>query len=87
MLSSFPSIRFGLVVGIGGGAPHAQADIRLGDVVVSKPTESFGGVVQYDYGKSVQEGGFTRAGILNKPPVISYSSHIFSLGTRLDFID
>lgn len=32
--SSFPSIRFGLKVGIGGGAPHANADIRLGDVVL-----------------------------------------------------
>ena len=53
MLSSFPSIRFRLMVGIEGGAPHAHADIRLGDVVVSKPTESFGGVVQYDFGKTV----------------------------------
>ena len=37
MLSSFPSIRFGLLVGIGGGVPSEETDIRLGDVVVSKP--------------------------------------------------
>lgn len=41
------------MVGIEGGAPHAQANIRLDDVVMSKPTESFGGMVQYDFGKTV----------------------------------
>jgi nucleoside phosphorylase len=70
MLSSFPSIRFGLMVGIGGGASNAHADIRLGDVVVSKPSGDFGGVVQYDYGKTVQEGCFKRTGTLNKPPPV-----------------
>lgn len=45
MGSSFRSIRVGLMVGIGGGAPSQDADIRLGDVVVSKPNENFGGVV------------------------------------------
>ncbi|KAL2814210.1 hypothetical protein BDW59DRAFT_176537 [Aspergillus cavernicola] len=49
--STFSSIRFGLMVGIGGGVPGAPADIQLGEVVVSKPTRDFGGVVQYDYGK------------------------------------
>jgi nucleoside phosphorylase len=70
MMSTFRSIRFGLMVGIGGGAPSQHADIRLGDVVVSKPTESFGGVVQYDYGKTIQEGSFERIGMLNKPPQV-----------------
>ena len=36
MRTTFPSIRFGLMVGIGGGVPSANDDIRLGDVVVSK---------------------------------------------------
>src|SRR4029077_2772953 len=38
MLSSFPSIRIGLMVGIGGGVPNIEdeLDIRLGDVVISK---------------------------------------------------
>ena len=56
------------MVGIGGGAPSQHANIRLGDVVVSKPNENFGGVVQYDYGKTVQEGNFKRIGTSNKPP-------------------
>jgi nucleoside phosphorylase len=42
MLLSFPSIRFGLLVGIGGGIPSDENDIRLGDVVVSKPHGTVG---------------------------------------------
>ncbi|KAL2810852.1 purine and uridine phosphorylase [Aspergillus granulosus] len=52
MLFTFRAIRFGLMVGIGGGVPSKEADIRLGDVVVSKPTNDSGGVIQYDYGKT-----------------------------------
>ena len=70
MLFTFRSIRFGLMVGIGGGAPSKEADIRLGDVVVSKPTGDFGGVVQYDFGKTVGQGVFERTGRLNRPPQI-----------------
>ncbi|OCL03455.1 purine and uridine phosphorylase [Glonium stellatum] len=69
MARSFKSIRIRLMVGIGGGAPGEEADIRLGDVVVSKPTGIHGGVVQYDFGKTKQEGRFVRTGTLNKPPV------------------
>jgi nucleoside phosphorylase len=61
MRATFKGIRFGLMVGIGGGVPSAKMDIRLGDVVVSKPHESFGGVVQYDYGKTTPRG-FERTG-------------------------
>jgi nucleoside phosphorylase len=68
MLSSFPSVRFRLMVGIGGGVPSKNADIRLGDVVVSKPDKEFGGVVQYDYGKTTGGGRFERTGRLAKPP-------------------
>lgn len=67
MLSSFPAIRFGLMVGIGGGVP-TKADIRLGDVVASQPSGAFGGVVQYDYGKTINDGKFQRTGALSKPP-------------------
>ncbi|KAL2009620.1 hypothetical protein VTN00DRAFT_5427 [Thermoascus crustaceus] len=49
MLFTFRAIRFGLMVGIGGGAPSKEADIRIGGVVVSKPTDTFDGVVQYDW--------------------------------------
>jgi nucleoside phosphorylase len=44
LLNDFKSIRFGLLVGIGGGIPVEDGyDIRLGDIVVSKPTSAFGG--------------------------------------------
>ncbi|KAI9923967.1 hypothetical protein MW887_007425 [Aspergillus wentii] len=69
MLSTFHSIRFGLMVGIGGGVPMPN-DIRLGDIVVSKPTGQLGGVVQYDYGKTVASGRFERTGSLSKPPQV-----------------
>src|SRR4051794_16881878 len=68
MRGTFTSIRFGLMVGIGGGVPSEENDIRLGDVVVSKPTGRSGGVIQYDFGKTVQEGRFERTGSLNRPP-------------------
>ncbi|KAK6336937.1 hypothetical protein TWF718_009726 [Orbilia javanica] len=67
MQSSFPSIRFYLMVGIGGGVP-SSADIRLGDVVVSTPTGKCPGVVQYDRGKTVVGGRFEQTGSLNGPP-------------------
>jgi nucleoside phosphorylase len=70
MLSTFRSIRFGLMVGIGGGVPSKETDIRLGDIVVSKPTESSGGVVQYDYGNAIEEGRFECTSALNKPPQV-----------------
>lgn len=70
MKTTFPSIRYALVVGIGGGAPSSEHDIRLGDVVVSKPTADHGGVIQYDYGKALVGGRFQRTGTLNKPPTV-----------------
>jgi nucleoside phosphorylase len=68
MRRSFPHLRFALMVGIGGGAPTDDHDIRLGDVVVSQPQDGFGGVIQYDLGKKMQNGEFRRAGQLNAPP-------------------
>ncbi|KAJ5663805.1 hypothetical protein N7507_004536 [Penicillium longicatenatum] len=70
MQSTFESIRFFMMVGIGGGVPSGKVDIRLGDVVVSKPTRDSGGVIQYDYGKTVAGGRFERTGMLNKPPPV-----------------
>ena len=69
MRATFKAIRFGLMVGIGGGVPSAETDIRLGDVVVSQPHGTFGGVVQYDMGK-LTTSGFKRTGSLNSPPQI-----------------
>ncbi|KAH0067252.1 purine and uridine phosphorylase, partial [Aureobasidium melanogenum] len=68
MLRSFPNIKVGLMVGIGGGAPTKEHDIRLGDVVVSSPQDGKGGVYQYDYGKRIQNHDFKPTGHLNQPP-------------------
>jgi nucleoside phosphorylase len=70
MLSSFESIKVGLMVGIGGGVPSKERDVRLGDVVVSRPEMGLGGVVQYDFGKKIAGGRFQYTGCLNKPPQV-----------------
>ena len=70
MSGSLPSIRFILLVGIGGGIPRPEdplRDIRLGDVIVSAPEGMAPGVVQYDYGKRLDDGGCPIKGILDKP--------------------
>src|SRR5690606_14508023 len=68
MMSRFTAIRLRLVVGIGGGVPSGNADIRLGDVVISEPHIGNGGVVQYDFGKAMVDDGFINTSHLNKPP-------------------
>jgi nucleoside phosphorylase len=74
MRSTFVSIEFVRMVGIGGGVPSAQADIRLGDVVISQPNSQYHGVVQYDFGKIGPGGHLTRTGSLNAPPTILLSA-------------
>lgn len=70
MMHSFPNLRIGLMVGIGGGAPSQKHDIRLGDVVVSAPRSKNTGVLQYDFGKSIQNQSFQQTGVLNQPPIV-----------------
>ncbi|KAK6519660.1 hypothetical protein TWF281_003482 [Arthrobotrys megalospora] len=72
MIRSFPNLRFALMVGIAGGAPTPENDVRLGDVVVSQPGRDHGGVVQLDLGKQLQGEGeqFQRTGQLNSPPSV-----------------
>ncbi|KAK6338419.1 hypothetical protein TWF730_002481 [Orbilia blumenaviensis] len=84
MLSSFESIRFGLMVGIGGGIPSRAHDVRLGDIVVSQPRGIFGGVVQYDLGRTGRGGELQRSGSLNKPPQVLLNA-IGSLQTLHEF--
>ncbi|KAL5596374.1 hypothetical protein FOVSG1_010063 [Fusarium oxysporum f. sp. vasinfectum] len=72
LIHSLPHIRIGLLVGIGGGIarPDEGQDIRLGDIVVSQPDGTTGGVVQYDLGKAKVNGGWERKGSLDKPPSV-----------------
>ena len=74
MLRSFESIRFGLMVGIGGGAPTSDTDIRLGDVVVSSPDRQVGGVLHYKFGREIQNREFELTGSLASPPAILLSA-------------
>ncbi|KAF4637872.1 hypothetical protein G7Y89_g203 [Cudoniella acicularis] len=74
MRHSFPNIRIGLMVGIGGGAPIGQHDIRLGDIVVSAPRDGKGDVFQYDFGKSIQGQSFRPTGYLNQPPTVLWTA-------------
>ena len=68
LLGTFSSVRALLLVGIGGGVYTIKNNMRLGDVVVSCPDGKYGGVVQYDFGKSLLEGRFEYTGALNSPP-------------------
>lgn len=72
MARTFPALRVGLMVGIGGGIPNLSKgiDIRLGDIVVSTPEKTWGGVVQYDKGKAESGGKFVVKGQLNQPPAL-----------------
>ncbi|PYH93218.1 purine and uridine phosphorylase [Aspergillus ellipticus CBS 707.79] len=65
MLLTFQSIKFGLIVGIGGGIPPK---VKLGDVVVSQPVSQYNGVVQWDMGKLEDGGRTVQTGSLNRPP-------------------
>lgn len=49
MLRTFQGIRVAILVGIGGGVPSRQHDIRLGDIVVSAVGDETPGMLQYDY--------------------------------------
>ncbi|CAG8890218.1 unnamed protein product [Penicillium egyptiacum] len=68
MIRSFTNIRIALMVGIGGGAPSLEHDIRLGDIVVGVPGNGEGGVLQYDFGKTIQGESFKPTGFLSPPP-------------------
>jgi hypothetical protein len=67
--SVFPSIRFGLIVGIKGGVPNIEANIRLRNVVVNNPHKQRDRVVQYNLEKATPNG-FEQTGYINSPPRI-----------------
>ncbi|KAF3904843.1 hypothetical protein ABW20_dc0105514 [Dactylellina cionopaga] len=71
LIRTFPSIRLGLMVGIGGGVP-SMADIRLGDIVVGTR------VMQYDLGKIVQDGAIRRTAVA-KTPHMSFGTAVSAL--------
>jgi nucleoside phosphorylase len=70
MIRTFPNIRFGLMVGIGGGAPSEGHDIRLGDVVVGISRNGKNELLQYDFGKTIQNRKFQRIETRNNTPLV-----------------
>ena len=58
MVRTFPNIRLGLLVGVGGGAPSGKHDIRLGDVVVGMLLSGKNEILQYNFGKTIQKRKF-----------------------------
>ncbi|KAL2802727.1 hypothetical protein BJX63DRAFT_425838 [Aspergillus granulosus] len=84
MRMTFPNLRFCLLVGIAGGVPVKTDEgiIRLGDIVVSKPTGEHSGVIQYDHGKA-EAGQFIRTGALAPPPALLLNAADQLASTRL----
>ncbi|EGY15108.1 pfs domain-containing protein [Verticillium dahliae VdLs.17] len=89
LLASLPSIRISLLVGIGGGIarPSKDQDIRLGDIIVSQPDRTIGGVCQYDLFKAEASGKRERKGFLGRPPIVLLNafSRIQANHERKDF--
>lgn len=68
MQRTFTSMRFGIMVGIGGGVWSPETDVRLGDIVVGASEDGKSGIVQYDHGKTLQDQEFAPKGSMNKAP-------------------
>lgn len=69
MVHSFPNIRFGLMIGIGGGVP-TKHDICFSNIIVSSSWNGRDGLLQYNLGKELQGQKFYYTGFLNQPPLI-----------------
>ena len=70
MRASFKSLRFSLMVGIGGGVPNTKEDIHLGDIVVGKPTGTRPGISWYEIERKSAEDQFTSTGASDKPSTL-----------------
>jgi nucleoside phosphorylase len=70
MVHTFPNIRFGLMVGIGGGAPSEGHDIRLGDIVVGISRNGKNELLQYDFGKTIQNRKFQQIETRSNTPLV-----------------
>jgi hypothetical protein len=85
MRATYPRLRFGLLVGIGGGVPTRtdEGPIRLGHVVVSQPVGQHSGAVQYDHGKA-EANKFVRTGYLAPPPHVLLNAALEAQVHRLE---
>ena len=62
LMRTYSNLKHIIMVGIGGGAPSAEHDIRLGDVVVSTKR-----TVQFDLGRYLQNGELMVTGEIERP--------------------
>ncbi|RYP21591.1 hypothetical protein DL767_009231 [Monosporascus sp. MG133] len=93
MRHSFPNIKHVLVVGIAGGMPYYGPDMQqivLGDVVVSCPQGSGGGVTHYEFGAWEGKNELTASGHMLHPsdPLLTAvnnlrAKHMRKPGTRI----
>lgn len=89
LLRSFPNLRFALFVGTGGGAPNQRHDIRLGDVVVSRPHRGRCGFLQYDFDATLRREALVPVGTSHDPPapllsaIITLESEHFLQGNQI----
>jgi nucleoside phosphorylase len=93
--AAFRNIEYFVVVGIGGGVPSygpagAQHHIVFGDVVVSYPKGSYGGVVRYDFGAWTAKDQLEFRGHTNSPPDSLLAAvnalqtmHLMKCGTKI----
>ncbi|RDW68740.1 uncharacterized protein DSM5745_08500 [Aspergillus mulundensis] len=78
LLHSFPNVRIGLMVGVGGGAPSASNDIRLGDVAVSSS------VFHFEPRKLLQDEEPELWGPLDRPPMARYTLEGHTIDSDID---
>jgi len=70
---TFPNINMTLLVGIGGGVPHASPkkdpfeNLHLGDVVVGWSGDGKPAVVHYDFGRQKVDGQYEVLGTIDRP--------------------
>ncbi|KAK7219686.1 hypothetical protein V2G26_007689 [Clonostachys chloroleuca] len=73
MMHSFPNLRIGLMVGVGGGAPSPSHDIRLGDIVVGASSDGKGGLIQLRHRlQSIGPGSPNRSCRARDNPAVHY---------------
>lgn len=84
MARSFPELRLILMVGIGGGAPSSKHDIRLGDVVVGASGDGQSGLLQYDTGRIIPDGGFQQTGYFGPPIPLRNAVHGLAAQYEMD---
>ncbi|KAI1453619.1 nucleoside phosphorylase domain-containing protein [Annulohypoxylon moriforme] len=70
LVKIFTNVRVCFLVGIGGGVPNQEHDIRLGDVLVGFSDGNTSSVIQFDYERTILDNTFTIREFLPPPPTL-----------------